>query len=213
MSLAGLLPAPGPDAQFVIDVIAPTAVQHWYHVYRTAPHANTATTFAHGWGDTRFAPLRQADGAVVDTYYAASNIACALNESVLHDVPCGGLFDLDRLDQYRLATIAFVDDLRVVSFHSHHLALLGLARSQLIDSPPALYPQTRAWAERAFQQEPTAQAIAYGSRLNDTGRCLMLFGQRLPAMPFTVIDDAPVALGALRQAIKRLMDSQRISYL
>ena len=213
MSLAARLPAPTADARFVIDVISSADVQYWYHVYSTHPHANTATTFAQGWGDTRFAPLRHADGALVATFYAASNIDCALNESVLHDVPCDGQFNLARLADYRLVTIALRADLRVVSFHSHHLALLGLTRRQLIDSPPAHYRHTRAWAEAAFQRNPTAQGVAYGSRLNDTGRCVMLFGPRLPAAPFTVIDDAPVALGVLRQAIQRLTDSQRIAYL
>jgi hypothetical protein len=205
----------GTAEQFVIDTITPDEVPYWYHVYSTIPHANSAGSLAQGYGDTRFAPVRQADGTHVDTYYAASSVKCALNESVLHDIPCGGLYRMARLQEEgrRMARIRFERELTVVSFHTNHLPLLALRRDLLIDTLADAYAQTRPWAEAAFRQCLSAEAISYGSRLNDAGRCVMLFGQRL-VTSFTVVDDVDISTAhQVRSALIGLMKSQAISWV
>lgn len=217
MSSPAAIRAPGPDEGFKTVTITPEEVPFWYHVYSRKPYPNTADGFAKGWGDTRFAPIKQGDGTWVHTYYAASNIKCALNESVLHDVPCGGQYYMARLaDEGRhLAKIAFDRPINVVSFHSNHLPLLGLSRELLIDSEASAYAQTRPWAEAAFQQRPDAEGVGYTSKRNDTGRCVMLFEQRLAKPgPFKVIEDIDMSTSSeIKKELIELMKSQDINWI
>ena len=201
------IPAPTPDAAFTTIQLSPKEVTEWYHVYRTSPHSNEATTFAKGWGDSRFAPINCEAGTPVHTYYAASAVECAILESVLHDISLDppGQFDIADLQHYRIATISFSSALECVSFHTAHLPALKISRHQLIDSLPAHYVKTRAWAQAAYQQCPTGQAIAYGSRRHDAHRCVMLFGQRIRAAQFNLIDDRPLAINPGRSEVLKLV--------
>lgn len=205
MSLS--IPAPSLQENFTECDITTGQVERWYHVYSTRQYPVEAMSFNRGWGATRFAPIRQADGTYVDTYYAASTVECALMESVLHDIPLhsAGQFATASLEHFHLVTLQFAGSLRAVSLHTPYLPMLGLSRAQLIDSLPAYYQQTRAWAQAAYLQRPQAQAIAYGSRRDDAARCLMLFGQRLPVPPFRVIAVESLALGERRQQVWALI--------
>lgn len=202
------LPVPGPAAAFVVEAVTTREVPYWFHVYSTERDAgNTADRFAQGWGDTRFAPLRQSDGSPVHTWYAASSREAAYMESVLHDVPLApaGMFEVDRLRHFFVARVRMRLALHCVQLHTPYLPRLGITRVQLVDSPPACYAETRAWAQAAFDQCPRAQALAYGSRRHDAARCVMLFGQRLPARPFDVVDDEPLGHGVRRTELLALV--------
>lgn len=201
------IPAPGPNEAFATEAVDKSVVASWYHVYSTMDHPNDATTFSEGWGDTRFAPIQCADGSPVHTHYAASTFDCAIMESVLHENPLSppGVFYVDSLKHYHLARIELDYSLECVSFHTPYLPALNLTRAQLIDSLPAYYAQTRAWAQAAYDQQPTAHAIAYGSRRHDAARCVMLFGQRLPNPRFKVLSDESLALDPLRQRVLQLV--------
>ena len=99
------------------------------------------------------------------------------------------------------------DPLRYVSFHTPYLPRLGITRTQLIHSLPAFDGQTRLWSQAAYLQCGSAQAIGYGSRRDDSARCLMLFGQRLPAPPFEILGDEPMAIGSRRTELLALVRS------
>ena len=207
------LPAPGPHEDFTVRTVTTADVAVWYHVYCTRDFAaNSARTFAEGWGDTRFAPIAQDDGRPVHTYYVASTAEAAYMESVLHDVSLAppGMFEADSLRHFRLARVRLPAALPCVSFHTNDLPRLNLSRAQLIDSPPACYAQTRSWAQAAFLQRPQAQAIAYGSRRLDAARCLMLFGQRMPEPRLEVLGDEPLAMGSRRREVLALVRSLRL---
>jgi RES domain len=208
------LPTPGPAEDFTIRAVTPQDHGVWYHVVCTWGHPdNNAFTFAEGWGNTRFAPIFQANGAPVHTYYLASTAEAAYMESVLHDAALSppGLFELDSLRHYHLVTLALPTSLQCVSLHTHDLPRLqGLSRAQLIDSAPACYPETRAWAQAAYLQRPQAQALSYGSRRNDAGRCLMLFKQRLPEPPFEVLGVESMAIGPRRKEVLALVRSLKL---
>jgi len=212
--MSGCPSAPGPAEDFTLRTVTTAEVGVWYHVYSTQAHPDTtAHTFSQGWGDTRFAPIAQADGSPVHTYYLASTPEAACMESVLHDVVLSppGLFELDRLRHHHLVTLRLPPAVQCVSFHSLDLPrLTELDRARLIDSLPTCYPQTRAWAQAAYLQCGSAQAIAYGSRRNDAGRCLMLFKQRLPDPPFQVLSDEPLALGPRRAEVLALVRSLKL---
>lgn len=208
------IPSPGPSEAFTTVDIDPKDVATWHHVYCTREHPNVADTFSEGWGSTRFAPILREDGTPVHTCYAASTIECALMESVLHDVPLSppGMFNVDDLQHFRLAQIALSQPLRCVSFHTPYLpALQNMSRAQLIDSLPVFYPQTRAWSQAAYLQRPDAQAIAYGSRRDDSARCVMLFRHRMPDPPLVVLNDEPLALPPRRKQVLDLLRRLRVS--
>ena len=208
------LPLPGPAEDFTVRTVTSAEVGVWYHVYSTLGHPHTtASSFAEGWGNTRFAPIAQADGTALHTYYVASTAQAAYMESVLHDVALSapGSFEVDRLRHYYLAKLELPASLRCVSFHTHDLPRLQqMSRAQLIDSLPACYPETRAWAQAAYLHRPQAQAISYGSKRNDAGRCLMLFKQRMPDPPFQILAVEPLAIGARRAEILALVRSLRL---
>jgi len=203
------LPAPGSAEDFVVRAVTTEDVPVWYHVYNNATYPTTATTFAQGWGDTRFAPINQADGTPVHTYYVASSREAVYMESVLHDVSLSppGVFETASLRCYHLVKLQLEASLDFVSFHTLDLPRLKLSRAQLIDSLTDCYPQTRAWAQAAHLQRPTSQAVGYGSRRNDTGRCLMLFKQRLLEPPFTILDEQCLANPPLRKEVLELVRS------
>ena len=208
------LPVPGESEDFTTLVLTPGAVPAWFHVYSTRTHPNRGETFSKGWGDTRFAPLRSEDGSFVHTYYAASTPECAYMESVLHDIPLAppGVFNVDELQTFHLAQFTLSQPLTCVSFHTPDLPKLrNLTRAQLIDSLPACYDETRLWAQAAYLQRPEAQAIAYGSRRDDAGRCLILFKQRLPDPPFTLTNNEHLALPPRRKEVLDLVRRLRIS--
>lgn len=213
MSCCGL-PQPGPTEDFTVRTVTSEEVGAWYHVYSTLSHpGTTAVTFAEGWGSTRFAPIAQADTTLVHTYYVASTMEAASMESVLHDVVLSppGIFEVDRLRYYYLVKLALPPSLQYVSLHTHDLPRLQeMSRAQLIDSSAACYPQTRAWAQAAYLQRPDAQAIGYGSKRNDAGRCLMLFRQRMPDPPFQVLGVEPLAIGAKRTELLALVRSLKL---
>lgn len=179
----------------------------WFHVYCTKTYPTQPDSFAQGWGDTRFAPISTGSGSPVHTYYAANTPECAYMESVLHEIPLSppGVFDVSELQYYHLAQAALPDPLTFVSLHTPYLPALGLTRAELIDSLPACYPETRKWAEAAYKQQPKAQGIGYGSRRDDSARCLMLFEQRLPSPPITVLQTEPLALSPRREEVLALV--------
>ena len=86
-------------------------------------------------------------------------------------------------------------------------ALPHYASPLLIDSLTDCYPETRAWSQAACLQRPASQAVGYGARRDDSGRCLMLFQQRLPDPPFTVLEQQCLANPPLRSEVLALVRS------
>ncbi|MFT3815625.1 MAG: RES family NAD+ phosphorylase [Acidovorax sp.] len=215
MSVAapGMLPAPRPREDFEVRELGHGDVSEWYHVYCTRSHPETkADTFAQGWGDTRFAPIRAADGTPVHTYYVASTAEAAYMESVLHDVSLSppGMFEVASLKYFHLVRLRLPVPLRYVSLHTPFLPRLGITRAQLIDSLPACYPQTRSWSQVAYLQCTDAQAVGYGSKRDDAARCLMLFGQRLSHPPFEILAQEPLALEPRRGDLLALVRALKL---
>ncbi|MCD6680858.1 MAG: RES family NAD+ phosphorylase [Burkholderiaceae bacterium] len=207
------LRAPGPNERFTVRAVTTAEVPVWYHVYSVAVHPATATTFSEGWGDTRFAPIQQADDTPVHTYYVASTREAVYMESVLHNVSLfpPGVFEVASLENFRLVELRLPSTIDFVSFHTKDLPRLRLSRAQLIaDTPTDCYPQTRAWSQAAYDQRPRAQAIGYGSKRDDSARCLMLFRQRLPSPPLAVLEEHCVADAPFRNEVLTLVRSLEV---
>jgi RES domain len=200
---------PGASEPFAVVPVTREHVQIWYHAYNTRFSGASATAFAQGWGNTRFAPLMLTDGSPVHTWYGASTFECALMESVFHDIPLNppGHLDTARLKDYHMAKVQIVAPLPCVSFHTPFLPALNVTRTELIDSQPDVYSETQKWSQAAFDQRPDARAIAYGSRRDDSGRCVMLFGQRLPADALVVVADDQLGIDPYRTMALKMAES------
>jgi hypothetical protein len=204
---------PDPNEDFEVRELTRADVAEWYHVYCTRSHASTrADTFTEGWGDTRFAPIVTETGAPVHTFYVSSTPEAAYMESVLHDVPLSpaGMFEVASLSHYHLVRLRLPASLQYVSFHTPYLPRLGITRAQLIDSLAACYGQTRRWSQAAYLQRSAAQAVGYGSKRDDSARCLMLFKQRLPDPPFEILAEEPLAVGPRRAELLALVRSLKL---
>jgi len=183
----------------------------WYHVFCNEKHPIDERTFNEGWGDTRFSPIFEDDCKTpVHTYYLASTPEGAIMESLLHDVPLNspGSIELNLLSSFYVVTLALVANIDIVNLHSKFLPKLGLSRSQLIESLPPCYPETRLWAKAAYLQTITAQGIGYGSRRDDSARCLMIFRQRLVGLEleptFNIVDVECLAANPRRAEVFQL---------
>jgi hypothetical protein len=207
------LHAPGAAEDFELRELTRADVAEWYHVYSTRSYASTrADTFAEGWGNTRFAPINTEAGVPVHTYYVASTPEAAYMESVLHDIPLGppGLFEVGALAYYHLVRLRLPATVQYVSFHTPFLPRLHIERAALIDSMAGCYEHTRRWSQAAYLQQATAQAVGYGSRRDDSARCLMLFKQRLPDPPFEILGEEPLAVGRRREEVLRLVRALKL---
>lgn len=201
---------PSAAEDFEVLELTQRDVASWYHVYSTRHHASTrADTFSEGWGDTRFAPILTETQEPVHTYYVANTPAAAYMESLLHDVSLSppGMFEVASLSYFHLVRLRLPASLHYVSFHTPYLPRLGITRAQLIDSLPATYGRTRRWSQAAYLQRPGAEAVGYGSRRDDSARCMMLFKQRLPDPPFEILSDESMAIEPRRAELLALVRS------
>lgn len=135
-------------------------------------------------GNARFSPIQDDQGRPVPTLYAGTTMACAVMETVFHDVPhTAGFKTFDKrskLSGQMHSIVATTRPLRVVDLASVPLRKLGITRKQLIDTEKDQYPATRKWAEAVYRQYAEAQGLSWVSRQDDSARAFMLFGDRIP---------------------------------
>lgn len=134
-------------------------------------------------GNARFSPIQDRQGKPIPTLYAGTTSACALMETVFHDVPHTPGFkayDKNKLLGQVHSTVQVKRDLQVVDLASVPLRKLGVTRRQLIDTEKDQYPITRKWAEAIHHQWPQTQGLSWISRQDDSARAYVLFGDRIP---------------------------------
>lgn len=134
-------------------------------------------------GNARFSPIQDEHGKPIPTLYGGTTMACALMETVFHDVPhTAGFksFGKDRLVEQMHSTVHVEQELQLVDLASVPLRKLGVTRKQLIDTEKDQYPATRKWAEAIHRQCPQAQGLSWVSRQDDSARAVVLFGDRIP---------------------------------
>lgn len=172
---------------------------------------HTASQFNPGHqGNARFSPIRSLSDNLVPTLYAGNSQACALMETVFHDVPhAPGFKNLDhaRLRGLRHSILQLQHPLLLADLRSVALRKLGISRAQLIDSEKAHYPHTRAWAMAIHQQCPQVQGLLWVSRQDDSALAYMLFGDRISvdtlheqAASRSLLDDLPTRESVLALA-------------
>ena len=139
-------------------------------------------------GNARFSPIKDATGDPIPTIYAGMTKNCAMMETIFHDVPFAPGFktyDKSKLEGQVHSTLEVLKELELVDLASVALRKLGISRKQLIDTEKDRYLTTRQWAEKLYQQCPTAQGLVWVSRQDDTARAMVLFGDRIPPQSLT----------------------------
>ena len=178
--LSADIPAPSAGLDLSMIILPVDSILHRVHLEDYG-----ATAFNPGvHGNARFSPICNAEGQPIPTLYAGVSLACALMETVFHDVPhVPGFKSLDRARFIRQvhSTLTLRQPLQLVDLASIPLRRLGISRRQLIDTEKDTYPATRRWAEAIHTQCPSAQGLSWISRQDDSARALVLFGDRIEA--------------------------------
>lgn len=171
-------PPPPPQLHLTLTPLSQGTLIHCVHLSQYG-----ADEFNPGKiGNACFSPIMDRSHMLIPTLYAGNTMACALMETVFHDVPyTAGLKTLSKsklIDQVH-SVLEVNTTLQLVDLSTVALRKLGLTRKQLIDTEKYQYPATRRWAVAIHAVEPTAQGLAWVSRQDDTARALILFGDRI----------------------------------
>lgn len=126
----------------------------------------------------RFSPVLDSGAAVVPALYAGDSLACALGETVFHDLDddpavLAAVFRADLLT-LRAGTLALGRALELVDLTDDALAAMGFDRRDVVDTPPADYPVTATWGQAAWDTTRTA-GIVWNSRRHPGGLSYLLF--------------------------------------
>jgi RES domain len=126
----------------------------------------------------RFGPVRDADGRRVPVLYAGEDLACALGETVFHDLGDdpdrpGAVFRADLL-ALRAGTIAVTVDCGLADLTDAALAAYGYQRDEVVDTSPLEYPVTRLWGQHAWDAT-ICRGLVWNSRRSPDRLSFMLF--------------------------------------
>ncbi len=187
----GAPPDPATLDPLLVEIVKGTPI---VRVHRTSRSANV---FNPGLGSpSRFGPVHRLDGSPIPTLYAATTVAGALSESVFHDVPYRGRGKrilVARLAGLAMSTLIVDEPMRLALAAGLGLRRLGVRRRDLIESGPATYAQTAAWALAIHGSPAAPSGLLWTSRQDDTARALVLFEDRVPRAALRVAS-APVPL-------------------
>lgn len=130
----------------------------------------------------------------VPALYFAQTMTGALCERLLRYTPAGAPTRLAHKDygSAAISGLVTVRDLKMAKFHSEGLRALDVQPNQLTDTDSSNYPQTRKWAEAAY--EAGFDGISWMSHQLNGCASWMVFGDRVPETEFSLGDVS--ALGA-----------------
>lgn len=155
------------------------SVQKGTRLHRVHRAAYGATQFNDtSSGNARFSPIKSANGQIIASIYAGSTLECALMETIFHNSGSSGSVgqvQFSDIEQLHCSEIEVVRDLVVADLSSKALRSIGLSRSQLIDTPGAQYPNTRAWAEHLLSSSPDVEGFRWTSRQDDEAKAFVFF--------------------------------------
>lgn len=171
---------PAPPAKLHVTLTSLAKGEVLHRVHQTKYQPDQFNSGVHG--NARFSPIQDEHGKPIPTLYGGTTMACALMETIFHDVPhTAGFksFDKGKLVEQVHSIIQVEQKLQLVDLASVPLRKLGVTRKQLIDTEKAQYPATRKWAEAIHRQCPQAQGLSWISRQDDSARAFVLFGDRV----------------------------------
>lgn len=175
--------APAGALDPLIDVWPKGRPIHVIHDTAFAPHSFNPGVDAQGRPrkPTRFAPIVDTDGRTVPYLYGGQSLACAIFETVFHDVPIDAedkYVDLDTFAQRGHGLLMPTRDLHLADLTTDGLHRLKVPKLELTASAARAYPQTGQWAQALHQQCPQLDGLVWMSRQRDRDLALVLFGDR-----------------------------------
>lgn len=136
------------------------------------------------YGNARFSPVSDSAGSPIPSLYGGLTPACAMMETIFHDIPCAPGFktlDKNKLCGLVLSALTVTRELTLADLSSIALRKLGVSRRQLIETEKCDYPSTRLWAQAIHRQCTDIQGLSWVSRQDDSARAVILFGDRISA--------------------------------
>jgi hypothetical protein len=126
----------------------------------------------------RFSPVRDANSRRVPVLYAGADLACALGETVFHDLgddpnAPGEVFRADLLG-LRAGTIALNVHCELADLTDDTLASYGYRRDEVIDTGTEAYTTTRLWGQHVWETT-TSSGLVWNSRRSPERLSYMLF--------------------------------------
>ena len=152
-------------------------------IHRIHDQRFAAAGFNPGFGKSRFAPF-EVSGAAIPTQYAGTTLACAIFESIFHDIePSASIKSVgwSTIDRLHYSTVEVTRDLKLARLFTANLSKWGLERTQLIDTPKSTYDQTRLWSPALHQCPQRPDGMIWVSRRYDEEKAMILFGDRVRA--------------------------------
>lgn len=126
----------------------------------------------------RFSPVRDARSRRVPVLYGGVDLACALGETVFHDLPddAGAVAEVFRADlvAVRAGTITVSVDVELADLTDPTLRDYGYARSEVVDTAPAAYAVTRNWGQHAWATT-ACTGLVWNSRRSPDRLAFMFF--------------------------------------
>ncbi len=126
----------------------------------------------------RFSPVRDERSRRVPVLYAGEDLACALGETVFHELPDDAatpaeVFRADLLT-LRAGTIGLATDVALADLTDAALAGYGFGRPDVVDTAPSGYPVTRHWGQHVWETT-TCAGLVWNSRRTPDRLAVMLF--------------------------------------
>lgn len=125
----------------------------------------------------RFSPIEDS-GVRVPVLYAGQDLACALAETVFHDLEddptvAQEIFRADLLT-LRAGTIELLRDVRLADLRDAALATYGVTRQEVVGTGPDEYETTRLWGQ-AIWDGTDVEGLAWNSRRSPQYLSILLF--------------------------------------
>ena len=171
-------------------------------------------TFNPGFGFSRFAPIGP-KAKRVPTAYAADGFEAAVYETIFHDLDPAQPFKtypLGKLADVRCSALRVANPLALRSFLTPDLMKLGIARSQLIDTPAREFPDTRRWSTALHRKDSVTHGMVWESRPYPSSLAMMFFGDRVPPGALSVVSTVRIdADPSLALRFKALADRSGVT--
>lgn len=140
----------------------------------------------------RFRPLVHA-GAVLPTIYGADDLAGAVSETVLHEVPVRGPHRRilrSEIDLWVWCRVAPTRDLSLVALHGTGLRRIQVTHGELIGCDASDYADTVPWSVALHDVARAPDGLVWRSRQHNDSLAIMLFGSRVAEADLVVVRPA-----------------------
>jgi hypothetical protein len=177
-----------------IDSLNKITITAGHSLERVHPNAYGPAQFNDtGAGDARFSPIRNGNGDIIPTAYAADTYEGALMETAFHDVPNGPppkIVRKKKLETLVRSTLRTTAPLVFADLSSVGLKTTNATKGELIESTGADYPRTRSFAEAVHAEHRAIQGLRWVSKQHDQEFAYLLFGDRIDDSALTVVQPA-----------------------